>query len=43
MMPINPNGIAILLTRGESQKLITKSEAINLLKNSNFTEKSGTL
>ena len=39
MMPINPNSIAILITRAESQKLITKSEAINLLKNGNFTEK----
>ena len=39
MMPINPNSIAILITRGESQKLNTKSEAINLLKNGIFTEK----
>ena len=48
MMSMNPNNISILHIKGSDYgciiiSLISKNEAINLLQNTDFTEKSETL
>ena len=47
IMSVNLNDIAILNIKGSDYRciisLISKAEAINLMQNADFTEKSGTL